>query len=194
MLNSILYTNTSNIENYTKQYKDILGLTSVWFLVVGYYGTKNQSNYIKFCGLYIVLCGLLSLLFWYNPICNSIYHYLDKYIATIYFVQFFIVNLLTNCKYLHFSHKVALFSSIILFFVLSDYFLQKDDIVNAFWCHLLFRYICYVGLLWTYNPNIELIFRFTIIYFTYNFYLLDKQDIEYIIELFIIVFIAFIIV
>ena len=78
MLNSILYTNTSNIENYTKQYKDILGLTSVWFLVVGYYGTKNQSNYIKFCGLYIVLCGLLSLLFWYNPICNSIYHYLDK--------------------------------------------------------------------------------------------------------------------
>ena len=59
MLNSILYTNTSNIENYTKQYKDILGLTSVWFLVIGYYGTKNQSNFIlNFADyiLYYVVC------------------------------------------------------------------------------------------------------------------------------------------
>jgi len=83
-MDSIIYTSTSNIEDYTKQHKNILGVSSFWFLSVGLCGVKNNSNYIKFCGYYIIICGILSLIFWYNPVLNSINHWLDKYIATIY--------------------------------------------------------------------------------------------------------------
>ena len=106
-MDSILYTSTSNIEDYTKQHKNILGVSSFWFLFVGLCGIKNSNNYIKFCGSYIIICGILSLIFWYNPVLNSINHWLDKYIATIYFIQFFIINL--HYRYLDLNRTCVVF-------------------------------------------------------------------------------------
>ena len=184
-MNSILYTSTSNIENYTKQHKNILGVSSFWFLFVGLCGIENKYNYIKFCGSYIIICGILSLIFWYDPVLNSINHWLDKYIATIYFIQFFIVNL--HYRYLDLHKTCFLLASIIIFFIISDKFLQKQDLHNAFWSHIIFRYICYVGLLIAFvqHLSIEFIVVFTVIYFIHIFYLLLLDNIEYEMELFI---------
>ena len=168
-MDSILYTSTSNIEDYTKQHKNILGVSSFWFLFVGLCGIENKNSYIKFCGSYIIICGILSLIFWYDPVLNSINHWLDKYIATIYFIQFFIINIYYNNKYLDLNRTCFLLASII-----SDKFLQINDLHNAFWSHIIFRYICYVGLLIAFvqQLSINYILVFTIIYFIHIFYLL----------------------
>ena len=183
-MDSILYTSTSNIEDYTKQHKNILGVSSFWFLFVGLCGIKNSNNYIKFCGSYIIICGILSLIFWYNPVLNSINHWLDKYIATIYFIQFFIINL--HYRYLDLNRTCFLLASIIIFFIISDKFLQINDLHNAFWSHIIFRYICYVGLLIAFvqQLSINFIVIFTVIYFIHIFYLLLLNNIEYEMELF----------
>ena len=183
-MDSILYTSTSNIEDYTKQHKNILGVSSFWFLFVGLCGIKNSNNYIKFCGSYIIICGILSLIFWYNPVLNSINHWLDKYIATIYFIQFFIINL--HYRYLDLNRTCFLLASIIIFFIISDKFLKKQDLHNAFWSHIIFRYICYIGLLIAFvqQLSINFIVIFTVIYFIHIFYLLLLNNIEYEMELF----------
>ena len=187
-MDSILYTSTSNIEDYTKQHKNILGVSSFWFLFVGLCGIKNSNNYIKFCGSYIIICGILSLIFWYNPVLNSINHWLDKYIATIYFIQFFIINL--HYRYLDLNRTCFLLASIIIFFIISDKFLQINDLHNAFWSHIIFRYICYIGLLIAFvqHLSIDFIIVFTVIYFIHIFYLLLLDNIEYEMELFILLF------
>lgn len=187
-MDSILYTSTSNIEDYSKQHKNILGVSSFWFLFVGLCGIKNSNNYIKFCGSYIIICGILSLIFWYDPVLNSINHWLDKYVATIYFIQFFIVNL--HYRYLDLDKTCFLLISIIIFFIISDKFLQKNDLHNAFWSHIIFRYICYVGLLIAFVQQISINFIviFTVIYFIHIFYLLLLDNIEYEMELFILLF------
>jgi len=186
-MDSILYTSTSNIEDYTKQHKNILGVSSFWFLFVGLCGIENKYNYIKFCGSYIIICGILSLIFWYDPVLNSINHWLDKYIATIYFIQFFIINFNYNCKYLDLNRTCFLLESIVIFFIISEYFLKKQDLHNAFWSHIIFRYICYVGLLIAFvqQLSINFIVIFTVIYFIHIFYLLLLDNIEYEMELFI---------
>lgn len=186
-MDSILYTSTSNIEDYTKKHKNILGVSSFWFLFVGLCGIENKNSYIKFCGSYIIICGILSLIFWYDPVLNSINHFLDKYIATIYFIQFFIINAYKNYKYLALYKTVFLLASIIIFFIISDKFLQTNDLHNAFWSHIIFRYICYVGLLIAFvqHLSIDFIVLFTIIYFIHIFYLLLLDNIEYEMELFI---------
>jgi hypothetical protein len=80
-----------------------------------------------------------------------------------------------------------LLASIIIFFIISDKFLQKQDLHNAFWSHIIFRYICYVGLLIAFvqHLSIEFIVVFTVIYFIHIFYLLLLNNIEYEMELFI---------
>ena len=187
-MDSILYTSTSNIEDYTKQQKNILGVSSFWFLFVGLCGIENKNSYIKFCGFYIIICGILSLIFWYNPVLNSINHWLDKYIATIYFIQFFIINL--HYRYLDLNRTCFLLASIIIFFIISDKFLKKQDLHNAFWSHIIFRYICYIGLLIAFvqHLSIDFIIVFTVIYFIHIFYLLLLDNIEYEMELFILLF------
>lgn len=189
-MDSILYTSTSNIEDYTKQQKNILGVSSFWFLFVGLCGIENKNSYIKFCGFYIIICGILSLIFWYDPVLNSINHFLDKYIATIYFIQFFIINFYYNYKYLDLNRTCFLLASIIIFFIISDKFLQINDLHNAFWSHIIFRYICYVGLLIAFvqQLSINYILVFTVIYFIHIFYLLLLDNIEYEMELFILQF------
>lgn len=189
-MDSILYTSTSNIEDYSKQHKNILGVSSFWFLFVGLCGIKNSNNYIKFCGSYIIICGILSLIFWYDPVLNSINHWLDKYVATIYFIQFFIINFYYNYKYLDLHKTCFLLISIIIFFIISDNFLKKQDLHNAFWSHIIFRYICYIGLLIAFVQQISINFIviFTVIYFIHIFYLLLLDNIEYEMELFILLF------
>lgn len=187
-MDTIVYGSTSNIEDYTRKHKDILGITSFWFLFVGLCGLKNTHKYIKFCSIYIIICGILSLLFWYDPKLNSVSHLLDRYVAILYFIQFYLINFCNKYKYLDFYNKFFLFISIIAFFIISDRFLQKKGLDNAFWSHIIFRYICYIGLFIAFieQVSINFITLFTVIYFIHIFYLLLLDNIEYEMELFIV--------
>ena len=154
---SLFTMNSQNsVESYSPAQQELLGTSSIWFVVVGAAGLAHPHPYLRFCGAFIIVCGLLSMLFWWKPEQGGLRHLLDKYAATLYFVQFFVVNLISWFRFLSLL-KMALYLSIIIaFFLASDLLLTRGDFDVACWAHLLYRYFCYVGLGATFVPGLRL--------------------------------------
>jgi hypothetical protein len=163
---SLLFTTTSgNTSPIPETNKYILAISSLWILTI----LRNSLISLNpFLSLNILSISIISPLFWYNYQINSIFHKLDKLLVWI----IAIINLKYAIYQLYISITILLFSLIIYFFYLTEYFIIKKKFKHQLISHLLFRYFFFV---WVYLTYYNTLLRFSLISFGYilhNFYLI----------------------
>jgi hypothetical protein len=163
---SLLFTTTSgNTSPIPETNKYILAISSLWILTI----LRNSLISLNpFLSLNILSISIISPLFWYNYQINSIFHKLDKLLVWI----IAIINLKYAIYQLYISITILLFSLIIYFFYLSEYFIIKKKFKHQLISHLLFRYFFFT---WVYLTYYNTLLRFSLISFGYllhNFYLI----------------------
>jgi len=163
---SLLFTTTSgNTSPIPEKNKYILALSSLWILTI----LRNSLILLNpFLSLNLISISIISTLFWYNYKINSIYHKLDKLLVW----TIAIINLNYAIYKLYISITILLFSLIIYFFYLTEYFIINKKFKHQLISHLLFRYFFFT---WVYLTYYNTLLRFSLISFGYllhNFYLI----------------------
>ena len=151
-----VFSTSSKVDEYTRTQKDALGSSSIWFIVVGATGLASPELYVKLCACHIIVCGLLSMLFWWKPVANGLRHVLDKYVALLFFMHFSVVNIASGFKFLPLADFASALISIIVLFLTSDTLLYWKDFTAACWAHLLYRHACYTGLARIFMPDVKM--------------------------------------
>lgn len=163
---SLLFTTTSgNTSPIPETNKYILSISSLWILTILRNSLISLNPFISFC---LISISIISTLFWYNYKINSIYHKLDKLLVW----TIAIINLNYAIYKLYISITILLFSLIIYFFYLTEYFIINKKFKHQLISHLLFRYFFFT---WVYLTYYNTLLQFSLISFGYllhNFYLI----------------------
>lgn len=163
---SLLFTTTSgNTSPIPETNKYILSISSLWILTILRNSLISLNPFISFC---LISISIISTLFWYNYKINSIYHKLDKLLVW----TIAIINLNYALYKLYISITILLFSLIIYFFYLTEYYIIKNKFKHQLISHLLFRYFFFT---WIYLTYYNTLLQFSLISFGYllhNIYLI----------------------
>jgi len=160
---SLLFTTNNDTTPIPNKNKFILGISSLWVLTL-----INHSLLISYLfSINIFFISIISPIFWYKYELNSIYHKLDK----LFVWSIFLLNLKYALNKLYYLVSIYLFSLIILFYYLSDYFTIKKKFKYQLISHLLFRYFFFIWIYLTIANNYNNLYLITIGYFSHNYYL-----------------------
>ena len=163
---SLLFTTTSgNTSPIPEKNKYILALSSLWILTI----LRNSLILLNpFLSLNLISISIISPLFWYNYKINSLFHKLDKLLVW----TIAIINLNYTIYKLYISITILLFSLIIYFFYLSEYFIIKNKFTHQLISHLLFRYFFFVWIYLTFYNSLLQLSLISLGYIIHNYYLI----------------------
>jgi len=159
ILSIIFKTSSCNSTPIPEKNKYILGISSLWILLL-----FNNSLLLS---LNIILLSIISPIFWYKYEINSIYHKLDKLLVW----TMILLNIKNALIKLYISTSIILFSLIIFFYYLSEIFIIKRKFKYQILSHLLFRYFFFIWIYLTIFNNLYNIPYITFGYIFHNYYL-----------------------
>ena len=146
----------------------ILSLTSFWLLYPLLFSSiNNKTVYII---IHTIFTSLISALYWYNGIPDSLYHKLDKINARLYYLHLLFYKNNTILIY-------YLFLMTLIFYGFSLLFGFKDNNKNTLFAHLVFRKIGFyiVSLKIIDNLSLEHLVFLTVSYYCYIFIILYNE-------------------
>ena len=126
----------------------ILCFTSILFLTGLYYfiiKNQTQNPHIEyFLATLLVICSIVSVLFWSNPIKNSLMHKTDRLVARITITSFILYILFykkNSLKNLYFYLFLILAIAIAIAFYASHYYSSREWISNE---HILLHGLAHI--------------------------------------------------
>lgn len=141
-------------------YRFILGINSYWLLLPLYNISIINNNYLIY--IHTILTSFISALFWFSNY-NKVLHFIDKINAITYFL---------HLLYRETSSNYSLYICVIIFYILSNYFNNKEKYIESLFAHLIFRKcgLCIIYLQLTQKP--ENLYIIIILFYLHLFYLL----------------------
>lgn len=163
----LLLLTTSNCNNtpIPEKNKYILGLSSLWILTILRNSLLLDYSLLSFIS---ILISIISPIFWYSYQLNSIFHKLDKILVW----TIAIINLKYALIKLYISITILLFSLIIYFYYLSDFFIIKKNFKYQLISHLLFRYFFFVWIYLTFYNSLLQLSLISLGYIIHNYHLI----------------------
>ena len=146
----------------------ILSLTSLWLLYPLLFITLNEKT--AYIISHTIFTSLISAIYWYNGISDSIYYKIDVINARFYFIHLLLYE--NNTHLLHF-----LFSMTLVFYGFSVLFSNNSQ--NTLFAHLVFRKIGFyiVSLKLIDNLSLEHLVFLTSLYY-FNIFIILYFDIK----------------
>lgn len=160
---------------YCEKCKYIVGTTSLWLMIPVYislfnfYKKKHNELYLYVLSFTMITICIVSTLMWKDRNESLILFYVDMFFAKSLFILLLLITVYIKFDDLN-IYRISFPILIILFYLLSIYFYNKNKINIATIFHLLFRY---VGFLWCcilVNYPYMFLYPLSIIYFTLIFY------------------------
>ena len=129
-------------------FTSILFLIGLYFLIIKIINSKSVIKIEYFLVTLLVICTIVSVLFWSNPIKNSKMHKIDRLVARITIISFILYNILFYTSY-NISYLFIILAATIAFYT-SHYYSSRDWISNEhILTHGLAHILCAIALAFT---------------------------------------------